>query len=314
MRHTSSAPRTPTLGSRADEQPPPTRDPPPLHRQPRRGRRAHRPHRRRPRHHARLRRLRGRRRRAPTPAAARPSCSGRPAPRRATSTRSASCRPPSRLAAPPRIRAGAPQREPALREPLRAARRHVRRPPAGVMERMARKLPAKRAMAEAGLRVIPGSPGLVESVEHAREIADEVGYPVLLKANSGGGGRGMRVAETPDDVARPSRTPPARPRPPSGTRGSTSRSSSAADATWRFRSSRTSYGNVAPPRGARLHGPAQPPEAHRGVALPCASRTEERAPHPRRGGLRRPADLAYVGAGTIEMLLDERGRRSASWR
>ncbi|RMH42579.1 MAG: ATP-grasp domain-containing protein [Deltaproteobacteria bacterium] len=74
-------------------------------------------------------------------------------------------------------------------------------PPAHVMHRMGQKTPAKRAMAAAGLAVIPGSDGALRDADHARAVADQVGYPVLLKAESGGGGRGMRVARGPDELA-----------------------------------------------------------------------------------------------------------------
>ena len=65
-------------------------------------------------------------------------------------------------------------------------------PPASVMERMGRKWPAKVAMRAAGLEGIPGSEGLLESEEDALRAAAETGYPVILKADAGGGGRGMR--------------------------------------------------------------------------------------------------------------------------
>ena len=74
-------------------------------------------------------------------------------------------------------------------------------PPAEVMARMGSKTPAKRAMARAGLRLIPGSDGPVASPDEARAVASEVGYPVLLKAESGGGGRGMRVVRRPEALA-----------------------------------------------------------------------------------------------------------------
>ena len=73
-------------------------------------------------------------------------------------------------------------------------------PPADVMALMGGKSPAKRAMRDAGFAVIPGSDGPVASAAEARAIADAVGYPVLLKAESGGGGRGMRIARGPDEV------------------------------------------------------------------------------------------------------------------
>jgi acetyl-CoA carboxylase biotin carboxylase subunit len=61
------------------------------------------------------------------------------------------------------------------------------------------KAQAKAAAAKAGIPVIPGSDGPVESDEEALEVARKVGYPVLIKAVSGGGGRGMRIAH--NDIA-----------------------------------------------------------------------------------------------------------------
>jgi acetyl-CoA carboxylase biotin carboxylase subunit len=67
-------------------------------------------------------------------------------------------------------------------------------PPPDVMLLMGKKSPAKRAMAAAGLPLIPGSDGVLGGIADARAAAELAGYPVLLKAESGGGGRGMRVA------------------------------------------------------------------------------------------------------------------------
>ncbi|MCB9703327.1 MAG: ATP-grasp domain-containing protein [Myxococcales bacterium] len=74
-------------------------------------------------------------------------------------------------------------------------------PPAHVMHLMGKKTPAKAAMRRAGLALIPGSDGILGDVDEAQAVADRVGYPVLLKAESGGGGRGMRIARGPDEVA-----------------------------------------------------------------------------------------------------------------
>ncbi len=74
-------------------------------------------------------------------------------------------------------------------------------PPAHAMHRMGKKTPAKDAMRAAGLNLIPGSAGILSGVEEAQSVADQVGYPVLLKAESGGGGRGMRIARAPGEVA-----------------------------------------------------------------------------------------------------------------
>ena len=73
-------------------------------------------------------------------------------------------------------------------------------PPPHVMALMGGKTPAKRSMRAAGLTLIPGSDGPLASATAAREAADATGYPVLFKAESGGGGRGMRVARQSDEV------------------------------------------------------------------------------------------------------------------
>ena len=74
-------------------------------------------------------------------------------------------------------------------------------PSAAVMHRMGKKTPAKDAMRVAGLNLIPGSEGVLRDVDEAQAVADRVGYPVLLKAESGGGGRGMRIARASSEVA-----------------------------------------------------------------------------------------------------------------
>jgi acetyl-CoA carboxylase biotin carboxylase subunit len=58
---------------------------------------------------------------------------------------------------------------------------------------MGDKITAKETMIKAGVPVVPGSGGLLESVDEAKDIAKEIGYPVILKATAGGGGKGMRV-------------------------------------------------------------------------------------------------------------------------
>ena len=65
---------------------------------------------------------------------------------------------------------------------------------------MGDKIAAKRAMTEVGVPVVPGSDEPVTDFRAARALADEIGYPVLIKAAGGGGGRGMKVAETPSQI------------------------------------------------------------------------------------------------------------------
>ena len=66
---------------------------------------------------------------------------------------------------------------------------------------MGDKVEAKITAAASGLPLVHGSPGAVDTIEDAKEIGADVGYPLLVKAASGGGGRGMKVAETEDDLA-----------------------------------------------------------------------------------------------------------------
>lgn len=69
-----------------------------------------------------------------------------------------------------------------------------------LMAKMGLKSPAKAAMKAAGLPVIPGSDGPLADVATARRVAAEVGYPVILKADAGGGGRGMRLCHDEDQL------------------------------------------------------------------------------------------------------------------
>lgn len=64
---------------------------------------------------------------------------------------------------------------------------------------MGDKATAKATMIKAGVPVVPGSEGLLESVEHGKKLAEGIGYPVIVKATAGGGGRGMRIINKPDD-------------------------------------------------------------------------------------------------------------------
>ena len=65
---------------------------------------------------------------------------------------------------------------------------------------MGDKVTAKKTAGDLGLPLVPGSPGAVESVEEAKRIAAEIGYPVIIKAASGGGGRGMKVCAEEDQL------------------------------------------------------------------------------------------------------------------
>jgi propionyl-CoA carboxylase alpha chain len=65
---------------------------------------------------------------------------------------------------------------------------------------MGDKIESKKAAAAAGVSTVPGYLGVIEDAAHARRIADEIGYPVMLKASAGGGGKGMRIAWSAEEV------------------------------------------------------------------------------------------------------------------
>jgi acetyl-CoA carboxylase biotin carboxylase subunit len=69
-----------------------------------------------------------------------------------------------------------------------------------VIAMMGDKVEARRTMKAAGVPILPGSPDPIESTEEAIRIASEVGYPLIIKAAAGGGGRGMRIVRKPEEL------------------------------------------------------------------------------------------------------------------
>ena len=69
-----------------------------------------------------------------------------------------------------------------------------------MINKMGDKITAKDTMIKAGVPVVPGGKGLLESVEEAKTLAKEIGYPVILKATAGGGGKGMRVVWNEEEI------------------------------------------------------------------------------------------------------------------
>lgn len=74
-------------------------------------------------------------------------------------------------------------------------------PSSECIEIMGDKVMAKKTMQKAGVPTVPGSPGVVATAEEAKKIAKDVGYPVLLKAAAGGGGKGMRLVTKESEIA-----------------------------------------------------------------------------------------------------------------
>ncbi|NQS96996.1 MAG: acetyl-CoA carboxylase biotin carboxylase subunit [candidate division Zixibacteria bacterium] len=73
-------------------------------------------------------------------------------------------------------------------------------PPPQAIAMMGDKALAKRTMKEAGVPVTPGSEGVLDDFKHARQMAAEIGYPVMIKATAGGGGRGMRLVRNESNL------------------------------------------------------------------------------------------------------------------
>ena len=75
-------------------------------------------------------------------------------------------------------------------------------PTAAQIRVMGDKAAARKAMQDVGVPIVPGTPGPVDDVDTALAFANEIGFPVIIKAAAGGGGKGMRVARSPDEFAR----------------------------------------------------------------------------------------------------------------
>src|SRR5215208_633751 len=73
-------------------------------------------------------------------------------------------------------------------------------PPASAIEAMGSKTRARELMKEAGVPIVPGTTEPVETLEDAKKIAEDIGYPIAVKAAGGGGGKGFRVAEAPEKL------------------------------------------------------------------------------------------------------------------
>ena len=163
-----------------------------------------------------------------------------------------------------------------------------------------------RAMAkQAGVPVVPGSDGPLEGVDEAQALADTIGYPVMIKAAAGGGGRGMRIVRARDD-ARPGLRHAARRRPAQafGDLGALPREVRRGAAPRRGADPGRPERHPRAPGRARLLGAAPAPEAPRGDAPPRPSPTETRA-RPLQGRAHRRQRASTTC---------RRARSSSSWR
>ncbi|AWI84845.1 acetyl/propionyl-CoA carboxylase subunit alpha [Alloyangia pacifica] len=89
---------------------------------------------------------------------------------------------------------------PKFAEALEAAGVAFIGPPKGAIEAMGDKITSKKIAQEAGVSTVPGYMGLIEDADEAVKISGEIGYPVMIKASAGGGGKGMRIAWTDEEA------------------------------------------------------------------------------------------------------------------
>ena len=89
---------------------------------------------------------------------------------------------------------------PKFAQALKAANIAFIGPPVGAIEAMGDKITSKKLAADAGVSTVPGHMGLIEDADEAIAISSKIGYPVMIKASAGGGGKGMRIAWNDDEA------------------------------------------------------------------------------------------------------------------
>ena len=197
-----------------------------------------------------------------------------------------------------------PLGERGLRRGACEGRHRLHRPDrANAIAAMGDKIESKKLARAAGVTTVPGHLDVIPDAETAVAIAREIGYPVMIKASAGGGGKGMRIAASDERGAR---------------RVSLRRERGEIELRRRPRLHREIHRRAAPHRDpgarrrarqrrlsrrARMLDPAPPPEGHRGGAEPVSRRRETRAAMGAQAvALAQAVD--YRSAGTVEFIVD----------
>ena len=173
-------------------------------------------------------------------------------------------------------------------------------PSADAMRKLGDKIGSKLIAEEVGVPVAPWSRGGVDTLEAALASAAQIGYPLMLKATAGGGGRGIRKVDSAADLEDAYQLHPrrgrARVRQRGGVPGAAGDRGSAHRGPAHRRQPRHGLGG----RCARLHHPASQPEGDRGVRL--AAPDPEQTDEVKASAERLAIAVGYVGAGTVEFL------------
>ena len=170
---------------------------------------------------------------------------------------------------------------------------------------MGDKAAARKAMAAVGVPIVPGTPGPIEDADEALGFARDIGFPVIIKAAAGGGGKGMRVANDPEDFSRAFQL----------ARSEALSAFGSGDVyveKYLSRPRHIEFQIVGDKHGRVIHLGERDCSVQR-----CHQKLIEEAPSPAVGpalrermghdAVRGAKAIDYVGAGTIEMLLDEDG-------
>ena len=170
---------------------------------------------------------------------------------------------------------------------------------------MGDKAAARKAMSDVGVPIVPGTPGPVEDVDEALEYAKNMGFPVIIKAAAGGGGKGMRVARDADDFARSFQLARSEALSAFGNGDVYVEKYLERPRHVEFQVLGDTHGNV-------IHlGERDCSVQRRHQKLieeaPCPVMTPELRERMGEAAVRGAKAINYVGAGTIEMLLDEDG-------
>ena len=173
------------------------------------------------------------------------------------------------------------------------------------IRQMGDKATARRLAAEAGVPTVPGSPGTIDDPDEALAFAETIGFPVIIKATAGGGGKGMRIAQEAEQFPQ--------------LFGLAQNEALAAfnnGAVYvekyiqhprhvEIQVMGDTRGQGGPPGRARLLGPAAPPEADRGE--PESGAHAGLRDQMGKAAVALASNIGYVGAGTLEFLLDTDG-------
>ncbi|KAF6167335.1 hypothetical protein GIB67_043196, partial [Kingdonia uniflora] len=179
---------------------------------------------------------------------------------------------------------------------------------------MGDKATARETMKNAGVPTVPGSDGLLQSTEEGIKLANEIGYPVMIKATAGGGGRGMRLAKEPDEFVKLLQQAKSEAGAAFGNDGCYLEKYVQNPRHIEFQVLADKYGNVVHfgERDCSIQAiPCQPFSLRRNQKLleeaPSPALTAELRKAMGDAAVSAAASIGYVGVGTVEFLLDERG-------